>query len=234
MAPAARAELERAQDILGYGLYVRLAGPFRPDQVLHVSDNREELDRARQGFALASSGRHVAVVSSGDPGVFAMAAAVFEALESSDDPAWRRVDVAVVPGISAAQAAAALAGAPLGHDFCVVSLSDNLKPWGLIERRLRAAAAADFVLALYNPVSVARPWQLGRALEVLRAARAPETVVVLGRSVTRAGETLSVTSLGALDASAVDMRTVVIVGSSMTRRVPDTKWVFTPRWHGGL
>jgi precorrin-3B C17-methyltransferase len=236
MAPAARAELDRAQDIVGYTTYVLLAGPFRPDQIVHASDNRHELQRARAAFALAAQGRQVAVVSSGDPGVFAMAAAVLEVLDTTDDPAWRAVDLAILPGISAAQAAASLAGAPLGHDFCVVSLSDNLKPWELIERRLAAAAAADFVLALYNPVSLARPWQFDRALNLLRRHRAETTPVVLGRDIGRTGESLTVTTIGAVRAAEVDMRTVVIVGSSLTRTVarPDGRaWVYTPRYYRG-
>jgi precorrin-3B C17-methyltransferase len=236
MAPDACTELDRAQDIVGYATYVQLAGGFRADQTLHVSDNREELDRARHAFTLAASGRHVAVVSSGDPGVFAMAAAVFEALEHADDPAWHTVDLVVLPGISAAQAAAARAGAPLGHDFCTISLSDNLKPWAVIERRLDAAAGADFVLALYNPVSRARPWQLDQALAVLRRHRSGGTPVVLGRDIGRPAETLTVTTLGDVRAGMVDMRTVVIVGSSETRVLPrpgNGAWVYTPRRYPG-
>jgi precorrin-3B C17-methyltransferase len=236
MAPDARVELDRAQDIVGYATYVQLAGAFRPDQTLHVSDNREELDRARHAFALAASGRHVAVVSSGDPGVFAMAAAVFEALEQSDDPVWQAVELAVLPGISAAQAAAARAGAPLGHDFCTISLSDNLKPWAVIERRLDAAAGADFVLALYNPVSRARPWQLDSAFILLRRHRDADTPVVLGRDIGRPAETLRITTLGEVRADMVDMRTVVIVGSSETRVLPRPghgAWVYTPRRYPG-
>jgi len=235
-AAGLRAELDRAQDILGYMTYVQMAGPFRPDQTLHLSDNREELARARHAFTLAAAGRHVAVVSSGDPGVFAMAAAVFEALDQSRDPAWNAVELVVLPGISAAQAAAARAGAPLGHDFCVISLSDNLKPWELIERRLAAAAAADFVLALYNPVSLARPTQFDLALDLLRQYRAPATPVVLGRDIGRPAESLIVTSLADIRGDQVDMRTVVIVGSSTTRLLPrddGTNWVYTPRWHDG-
>jgi precorrin-3B C17-methyltransferase len=234
MAPAARAELDRAQDIVGYTTYVNLAGPFRPDQRVHASDNRHEVQRARDAFALAAQGRYVAVVSSGDPGVFAMAAAVLEVLDTAGDPAWRAVELTILPGISAAQSAAALAGAPLGHDFCVLSLSDNLKPWEVIERRLEAAAAADFVLALYNPVSLARPRQFDRALDLLRRHRDAATPVVLGRDVGRPGESLTVTTIAAVHASQVDMRTVVIVGSSQTRVVarPDgAAWVYTPRWY---
>lgn len=151
--------------------------PERPGLTRHASDNREELDRARQALRLAAEGKRVVVVSSGDPGVFAMAAAVFEAVEAGD-PSWRNLDIRVLPGISAMFAAAARIGAPLGHDFCAINLSDNLKPWDLIERRLRLAAQADFVIALYNPMSSARPWQLGRAFELLRE-ELPETVPVV-------------------------------------------------------
>jgi cobalt-precorrin 5A hydrolase/precorrin-3B C17-methyltransferase len=234
MAPAVRAELRRASDIVGYETYVRLAGPFRPDQTVHASDNRQEMQRAREAFALAAQGRHVAVVSSGDPGVFAMAAAVLEALDGAEDPAWHAAELVILPGITAAQAAAARAGAPLGHDFCVLSLSDNLKPWEVIERRLEAAGEADLVLALYNPVSRARPWQLDRAFDLLRRHRAATTPVVLGRDVGRPDETLTVTTIGAVRSAQVDMRTVVIVGSSLTRTVarPDGgAWVYTPRWY---
>lgn len=234
MAPAVRGELDRAQDIVGYTTYVELAGPFRPDQRLLDSDNRQELDRARLAFELAAQGRHVVVVSSGDPGVFAMAAAVFEALEQSQDPTWHAVELSILPGISAAQAAAARAGAPLGHDFCVISLSDNLKPWSIIEHRLRQAAQADLVMALYNPRSKARPDQFAQALAVLREVRAPETPVVLGRDIGRPNESLTVTSLGEIQPEQVDMRTVVIVGSSLTRRLARRdggEWVYTPRWY---
>lgn len=235
MTPEARHEIGRAQDIVGYEAYVRIAGPFRAGQTVHASDNREEMARARQALALAAAGRHVAVVSSGDPGIFAMAAAVMEALEASSDPAWHGAELAIVPGISAAQGAAARIGAPLGHDFCVISLSDNLKPWSLLERRLDFAAAADLVIALYNPISRARPWQLGRALDILRQHRAKETPVVVGRDIGRPGEAVTLRTLADIDTDAVDMRTVLIVGSSTTRRFdrPDAgAWVYTPRWYG--
>jgi precorrin-3B C17-methyltransferase len=234
--PAASDALAAATDIVGYRTYLDLAGPFRTDQRVHSSDNREELARARQAFELAAGGARVAIVSSGDPGVFAMAAAVLEALEAADDPAWHRVQLNILPGVSAAQAAAALAGAPLGHDFCTLSLSDNLKPWAEIERRLALVCAADLVIALYNPRSKARPEQFGRALALIRGRRAPETLVVLGRDVGRGAEQLVVTTLAALDPEQVDMRTVVIVGSSQTRRVPRPDggaWVYTPRSYPG-
>ncbi|MFJ4112935.1 precorrin-3B C(17)-methyltransferase [Pseudomonas sp. NPDC089758] len=234
MVPAVKAELARAEDILGYETYVRMAGPFRDDQVQHCTDNREEMQRARHAFELAAQGRSVVVVSSGDPGVFAMAAAVLEALHGSSDPAWHRVDLQILPGVSASLATAAQAGAPLGHDFCVMSLSDNLKPWSTIEHRLGLAAQADLVLAFYNPISRSRPWQLGRALEIVRQHRDGDTPVVLGRDIGRPGQTLKVVTLAELVPEMVDMRTMVLVGSSTTctfARAEGGQWVYTPRWY---
>lgn len=235
MVPAVKTELARANDVLGYETYVRMAGPFRADQVLHCTDNREEMQRARHAFELAVQGRNVVVVSSGDPGVFAMAAAVLEALHESRDPAWHDVDLEILPGVSASLATAAQAGAPLGHDFCVLSLSDNLKPWDIIEKRLDLAAQADLAMAFYNPISRSRPWQLGRALEIVARHRTSETPVVLGRDVGRPGQTLRVTSLGQLTPDQVDMRTMVLIGSSTTRVFPrrqGSSWVYTPRSYG--
>ncbi|MHC8316387.1 precorrin-3B C(17)-methyltransferase [Pseudomonas sp. LB3P31] len=235
MVPAVKKELARANDVLGYETYVRMAGPFRTDQVLHCTDNREEMQRARHAFELAAQGRSVVVVSSGDPGVFAMAAAVLEALHESRDPAWHNVDLEILPGVSASLATAAQAGAPLGHDFCVLSLSDNLKPWEIIEKRLALAAQADLAMAFYNPISRSRPWQLGRALEIVALHRDPETPVVLGRDVGRPGQTLRVTTLGQLSPEQVDMRTMVLIGSSTTRvfpRADGPSWVYTPRSYG--
>jgi cobalt-precorrin 5A hydrolase / precorrin-3B C17-methyltransferase len=235
MMPDARKALSAAEDIVGYEPYLRMAAPFRGGQTIHASDNREEMDRARRALSLAAGGRSVAIVSSGDPGIFAMASAVMEALHRSDDPACHGVELVVIPGISAAHAAAARAGAPLGHDFCVLSLSDNLKPWPVIERRIELAAAADLALALYNPISRARPWQLGRAVEIIRGHRAPETPVVLGRNIGRPGETTRVLSLAELSPSDADMRTVVIIGSSTTQvfpRIDGGMWVYAPRWYG--
>ncbi|MGO3531777.1 precorrin-3B C(17)-methyltransferase [Pseudomonas helleri] len=235
MVPAVKAELARANDVLGYETYVRMAGPFRADQVLHCTDNREEMQRARHAFELAAQGRSVVVVSSGDPGVFAMAAAVLEALHESADPQWHNVDLEILPGVSASLATAAQAGAPLGHDFCVMSLSDNLKPWSIIEKRLDLASQADLALAFYNPISRSRPWQLGVALEIVARHRTPQTPVVLGRDIGRPGQTLRVTTLGELTPEQVDMRTMVIVGSSTTCTFPRAdgrEWVYTPRWYG--
>ncbi|BCF99464.1 precorrin-3B C(17)-methyltransferase [Paraburkholderia sp. PGU19] len=239
MVPAARTALTQATDILGYETYVKMAGPFRADQRVHGTDNREEMQRARHAFELASTGRHVAMVSSGDPGVFAMAAAVLEALDEVRDDgqyaAWAGVELEIVPGVSAALATAAQAGAPLGHDFCMLSLSDNLKPWSIIETRLRHAAEADLVMAFYNPISRARPWQLDKALDIVRECRAPATTVVLGRDIGRPGATLKTTTLAKLKSADVDMRTMVIIGSSTTRAFRPAgrgrEWVYTPRWY---
>ena len=235
MVPAVKAELARANDVLGYETYVRMAGPFRADQVLHCTDNREEMQRARHAFELAAQGRSVVVVSSGDPGVFAMAAAVLEALHESTEPQWHSVDLEILPGVSASLATAAQAGAPLGHDFCVMSLSDNLKPWSIIEKRLDLACEADLALAFYNPISRSRPWQLGVALDIVRRHRTPQTPVVLGRDIGRPGQTLRTLTLGELTPEQVDMRTMVLVGSSTTctfARADGMQWVYTPRWYG--
>ncbi|HET9692024.1 MAG TPA: precorrin-3B C(17)-methyltransferase [Acidimicrobiales bacterium] len=235
--PEASDVLARATDLVGYGTYLDMAAGLAPGATRHASDNREEAARAAHALDLAAAdpAAEVAVVSSGDPGVFAMAAAVLEQLDRPDaDPAWAAVEVTVCPGVTAAQAAAAAAGAPLGHDFAVISLSDNLKPWELVERRLDACAAADLVVALYNPVSRHRPWQLGRALEVLAGHRAGATPVVLGRDVGRPGGTTRVTTLAELTPDQVDMRTVVVVGSSTTRPVRSRAGsVYTPRSHPG-
>jgi precorrin-3B C17-methyltransferase len=232
MTLEACSEIEAASDIVGYAPYVdRLA--LRPDQRVHASDNRAELDRARLALALAVEGNAVAVVSGGDPGVFAMAAALFEAIETK--PEWRALEVAVAPGVSAMQAAAARLGAPLGHDFCAISLSDNLKPWAIVERRLKAAAEGDFVLALYNPASKARPTRIVEAFDLLRALKGAATPVAFARAVGRADEVLTLTTLAEADLSLIDMATLVIVGSSETRfiaRKGRRPWMLTPRSYG--
>jgi precorrin-3B C17-methyltransferase len=204
-----------AQALYGYGPYLDRV-PVRPGQSRHASDNREERARAAAALAHAAQGARVAVVSGGDPGVFAMAAAVCEEIESGP-ASWRALDVTIVPGITAMLAVAARIGAPLGHDFCALSLSDNLKPWELIEHRLDAAASAGFVLALYNPVSRARPWQFAAAIERLRRHLPPSTPVVFGRAVGRPHERVSIVTLDAADATQADMATLVIVGSRETR-----------------
>lgn len=225
MTPASLAAIERATDLVGYGPYLDRV-LLRADQCRHASDNRVELDRARHALSLAASGKHVAVVSGGDPGVFAMAAAVFEAVEAGD-PAWRTLDIRVEPGVTAMLAAAAEVGAPLGGDFCALSLSDNLKSWTTIERRLTAAAQADFVIALYNPASKARPHQLGQAFDLLRGIKSGETPVLFVRAAGSSEAKAVATTLAAADSALADMRTLVIIGASTTRSVG--RWVYTPR-----
>lgn len=231
--PEATARLAAATDLVGYGPYLKQAGPFAAHQRCHPYPNRREAERAAFALDLAAEGRDVAVVSSGDPGIFAMAAAVVEELHGDAGAGrWAGVEITIIPGVTAAAAAAARIGAPLGHDLCLVSLSDVLKPWEVVERRLDAAAAADFVIALYNPISRHRPWQLGRSLEVLGRHRSPGTPVVLARQVGRKDETVVDTTLAGIEPAGVDMRTVLIVGSSTTRRFRDSNgrsWVYTPR-----
>ena len=234
LVPEAAEALDLATDLVGYIPYVARV-PERPGLLRHASDNRVEIDRARHAFRLALEGRRVAVVSGGDPGIFAMAAAVFEALES--DPACLAVPVRVIPGLSAMQAAAARLGAPLGHDFCAISLSPNLKPWAIVLRRLRAAAEGDFVMALYNPASRARPLQIGQAFDHLRNFKSLATPMAFARAVGRPDEHLHLTTLGEADPALVDMATLVIVGSSETRLVAGQggrRWMLTPRRYGVL
>jgi precorrin-3B C17-methyltransferase len=228
--PRAAAALAAATDLVGYAPYLARV-PVRAGQVRHGSDNREEIARARHALTLAASGRRVAVVSSGDPGVFAMASAVFEAVEHGD-AAWRALDIEVIPGISAMFAAAARIGAPLGHDFCAISLSDNLKSWETVTLRLTAAAAAGFVIALYNPLSRARRWQLGAALELLRPLMPPETPVVFATAISGPDERLDIVTLATADPALADMRTLVLIGTAATRRIARADggaWLYTPR-----
>jgi len=225
LTPEAQAELAAAEELVGYETYLARV-PARHGQRRHASDNRVEAERARHALELAAAGARVAVVSSGDPGIFAMASAVLEEYERGNGQ-YSGVELQVVPGLSAMQAAAARVGAPLGHDFCVISLSDILKPWDVVERRLRAAGEADLVLALYNPASRTRREQLARALEILREYRVPSTPVVVARAVGSDAEAVTVTTLSELDLDAVDMRTLLIVGSSATRVVGPH--VYTPR-----
>ena len=230
LTPEADAALAAADALFGYGPYLDRA-PVRDGQSRHPSDNREETLRARAALETAAAGTNVALVSGGDPGVFAMAAAVCEQIETGP-AAWRGLDVEIVPGITAMLAVAARVGAPLGHDFCALSLSDNLKPWPVIERRLDAAAQAGFVIALYNPISRARPWQLTAAFERLRRYLPATTPTVFGRAVGRADENIAVTTLQAADPAGADMATLVIVGSAETRVVPrpgHAPLVYTPR-----
>jgi len=229
VTPEVRVALEQATDIVGYIPYVARI-PERDGLTLHASDNRVELDRAAHALQMAQDGKRVVVVSSGDPGVFAMASALFEALEAG--PAqWRALDIRVLPGITAMLAAAARAGAPLGHDFCAINLSDNLKPWALIEKRLRLAAEADFAMAFYNPRSKSRPEGFARALDVLREACADARPVLFARAVTTPQEELRIVPLTEALPEMADMRTVVIVGSSLTRVIdtPRGPILYTPR-----
>ncbi|MBA4789150.1 MAG: precorrin-3B C(17)-methyltransferase [Rhizobiales bacterium] len=217
VTPEASQALAEADELFGYGPYLDRV-PERPGQVRHASDNREELARAGAALARAAAGARVALVSGGDPGVFAMAAAVCEAIEAG--PAdWRRVEVEMVPGVTAMLAVAARVGAPLGHDFCALNLSNNLKPWPLVEARLEAAARAGFVIALYNPVSRARPWQLGAAFDLMRTVLPGTVPVVFGRAAGRPDERMSVVTLAEAQGEMADMATCVIIGSTATRIV---------------
>ena len=228
--PQASEALAAATDLVGYVTYLDRV-PQRPGQARHGSDNRVELERARLALDLATRGRRVAVVSSGDAGVFAMASAVFEAIEAGP-AAWRSLDVQVIPGVSAMFAVAARLGAPLGADFCAISLSDNLKPWPLVLHRLVAAASAGFVVALYNAASRARPWQLGAALDALRPVLPPATPVVFATAVSRPDEAIDIASLADADPARADMRTLVLIGSAQTRVIerPGARpYIYAPR-----
>jgi len=232
MSPQVQEILKTATDLVGYKTYLNLIGVLGDGKVRHESDNREERARARMALDLAAEGRYVAVVSSGDPGIYAMATAVFEVLDHEHQPEWDQIDIQVAPGISAMQAAAALIGAPLGHDFCAISLSDILKPWSIIEQRISAAAEADFAIAFYNPVSQERTWQLAAAKNILLKYRNLHTPVVLAKNLGRIGQTVRVITLNELEAQDADMRTVILIGSSKTRLLQRTSgeiWVYTPR-----
>jgi precorrin-3B C17-methyltransferase len=231
--PEADTALARASDIVGYAPYLdRLV--LAPSQRRHASDNREEILRARHALELAASGADVALVSGGDPGIFAMAAALLEAVEGGE-PAWRALDIEILPGVSAMQAAAARLGAPLGHDFCAISLSDNLKPWDVVARRLSCAAEGDFVIALYNPASKARPDRIHDAFALLRSLKAGATPVAFARAIGRADEKLTLTNLRDADPGLADMASLVMIGSSETRwiaRDGARPWMLTPRSYG--
>lgn len=234
MTPEAAHAVEKAAEFFGYFPYLdRLS--LRSDQRKIASDNREELDRASAALTRAATGINVAVVSGGDPGVFAMAAAVCEAIENG--PAeWRDIELVVTPGVTAMLAVAARSGAPLGHDFCAISLSDNLKPWDVIARRLRLVAEAGLVIALYNPISKSRPWQLGKAFEILRETLPGTVPVIFGRAAGRPDERIAVMPLAEADPTVADMATCVMIGSTETRilarpNLPDL--VYTPRFYAG-
>lgn len=234
MTPEAVAAVEKATEFFGYFPYIdRLS--LRADQIRVASDNREELDRANAALTRAAAGIDVAVVSGGDPGVFAMAAAVCEAIEKGPED-WREIELVVTPGVTAMLAVAARSGAPLGHDFCCMSLSDNLKPWDVIVRRLRLAAEAGFVIALYNPISKARPWQLGEAFKLLTDILPPTTPIIFGRAAGRPDEKIVVKPLSEAEAGMADMATCVIIGSPETRvitRPGKADLVYSPRYFAG-
>lgn len=230
VTPEVTAALAEATDVVGYIPYVARISE-RLGLTLHASDNRVEIDRSRHALQMAAEGKRVVVVSSGDPGVFAMAAAVFEALENG--PAeWRDLQIDVLPGITAMLAASARAGAPMGHDFCAINLSDNLKPWSLIEKRLRLAAQADFSMAFYNPRSKSRPEGFVKTLEVLRDECEPERVILFARAVSRTDEEMRISTLAEATPDMADMQTVVIVGSSRTRVIErdGAPIIYTPRF----
>ncbi len=229
ITPEVTHALDQATDIVGYIPYVARIAP-RDGLNLHPSDNRVEMDRARHALEMAVAGGRVVIVSSGDPGVFAMAAAVFEALEDGPEH-WRTLEINVLPGITAMLAASARAGAPLGHDFCAINLSDNLKPWEVIEHRLRLAAEADFAMAFYNPRSRARPEGFARVLDLLRGICGGARPILFARAVSTPQEALRIVPLRDARPEMADMRTVVILGSSRTRIVKGAarSWLYTPR-----
>ncbi|RUS63314.1 precorrin-3B C(17)-methyltransferase [Pseudorhodobacter sp. E13] len=224
VTPEVTEALAQATDVVGYIPYVARVAP-RPGLTLHPSDNRVEMDRAQHALRMAAEGKRVVVVSSGDPGVFAMASAIFEALEAA--PQFLDLDIRILPGITAMLAAAARAGAPLGHDFCAINLSDNLKPFATVEKRVALAAQGDFAMAFYNPRSASRPHQFTRVLEVLRAHCDPGRLITFARAVSTADEAIRTVTLAEATPDMADMRTVVIVGNSQTRRIGPH--VYTPR-----
>ena len=233
---AAKSALSHATHIVGYALYLELVESLTAGKTLHAYRLGQEVERVAAALDLAAAGETVALICSGDAGIFAMASLVFEQLDNTERTAWNRVAITVIPGVSALQATAARVGAPLGHDFCAISLSDLLTPWKVIERRLRAAAEGDFVVALYNPVSKRRTWQLGIAVKILRQHRPDDTPVVLGQNLGREGERVVVIRLDQLRADDVNMLTTVLIGSSETRQVArkrERPWIYTPRGYAG-
>lgn len=232
LTPEAHEILHQATDIVGYGTYVAaVAGSVSAKR--HASDNGVEVERAEYALALAANGAKVAVVSGGDAGIFGMAAAVFEAVEKGDKN-WRELDIEVIPAVSAMLAAAARIGAPLGHDFCVISLSDYLKPYAIIEKRLQAASEGDFVLAIYNPASATRRGQLHNSLDLLRNLRGGDTIAVVATNVGRPQEKITVTTLAEINPELVTMQSLLLIGSSHTRMITrdgKTPFVFTPRFY---
>lgn len=224
VTPEVTAAIDQATDVVGYIPYVARIAP-RARLTLHATDNRVELDRAQHALRMAALGHRVLVVSSGDPGVFAMASALFEAIEHA--PEYLDLDIRILPGITAMLAAAAAAGAPLGHDFACINLSDNLKPWALVEHRLRLAAQADFAMAFYNPRSASRPHQFALALDILRDACGPDRLITFARAVSTPDQMISTVTLAQATPEMADMRTVVLVGNSATKKLG--RFVYTPR-----
>ncbi len=230
--PEATNALASASDIVGYRLYIDLIADLVRAKALYPYDLGQERERVSDALSLAAQGYRVALVSSGDAGIYAMASLVFELIDTQDRPEWQRLDIQVVPGISALQAAAARVGAPLGHDFCAISLSDLMTPWGVIERRLVAAAEGDFVVALYNPVSRRRTEQLTKARDILLSARPADTPVIIARNLGRQEENVEIIDLSGLRSDQVDMLTVVVIGASTTKLTgggDHRHWVYTPR-----
>lgn len=234
-----RQALAACTDVIGYNLYIELLTPLLDGKQRHELPLGAETERARMALNIAAQGRTTALISSGDIGIYAMAAVVFELLDrqlagKESAPAWLQLHIEIIPGISAMQMAASRVGAPLGHDFCAISLSDLLTPWDTIEARINAAGLGDFVVTFYNPVSRQRDWQLNAAKEILLRYRPTTTPVILGRNLARADESIRVTTLADLDSADVDMLTVVIVGNSTSRQlhIQNRDWVYTPRGYG--
>ena len=229
ITPEVSLAILEASDFIGYGPYLNRLHVHK-NKILHPSDNQKELERAELGLELAHSGKKVVIVSSGDPGVFAMAAALFEALEKNLTR-WQNIDIEILPGITAMIAAAARVGAPLGHDFCAINLSDNLKPWSIIDKRIRIALEADFVIAFYNPRSKSRPKGFEKTLTLLQSRCEPERPVVFARALSTNEEKLQIMPIRKATVDMADMRTVIIFGSSQTRimKQNEREWVYTPR-----
>ena len=230
VTPAVTNALKHSTDIVGYSKYIDRVRHSR-GKSFHPSDNREEIDRAELSINLALQGKKVVVVSSGDPGVFAMASAIFEVVDkrsiSKED-----LPIVVLPGITALLAASARLGAPIGHDFCVINLSDNLKSWDILKARVIAAAKADFVIAFYNPRSKSRKNQLAEIYDILRETCKSDRLVIYANSVSTKSEAIFETTLSEADASSVSMKTLVIIGSSSTKKIRNTGYVYTPRYSG--
>ena len=227
ITPEVSLAMVEASDLIGYGPYLNRMH-IHKNKTLHASDNRKELERAELGLELAQSGKKVVIVSSGDPGVFAMAAAVMEAIDNGKQE-WKKVKVSVLPGITAMLAASAKLGAPLGHDFCGINLSDNLKPWEVIEKRVTHALQADFVISLYNPRSVARPNHLGKILKIVKNFSDNQRIIIFAKAISTEKEKILVNFIDDVDPNFADMSTLVIIGSSQTKAIPDTSFVYSPR-----